>query len=85
MGDGGMTSGMAVSVRSLRAKPAILAAGSWRPSRSKRAARVASGVHIKAVADLLGHSSIAVTRDIYGHTSDDTARAVDGLVGKLGL
>ena len=38
-----------------------------------------SGVHIKAVADLLGHSSIAITGDVYGHTSDDTARAaVDG-------
>jgi integrase len=33
-----------------------------------------SGVHIKAVADLLGHSSIAITGDVYGHTSDDTAR-----------
>jgi hypothetical protein len=40
----------------------------------------------KAVADLLGHSPIAVTGDIYGHTSDDTARAaVDGLIGTLGL
>ena len=38
-----------------------------------------AGVHIKAVADLLGHSSVAVTGDVYGHTSDDTARAaVDG-------
>jgi integrase len=44
------------------------------------------GVHIKAVADLLGHSSIAVTGDIYGHTSDDTMRgAVDGWSGTLGL
>jgi site-specific recombinase XerD len=34
-----------------------------------------SGVHIKAVAGLLGHSSIAITGDIYGHTSDDTAYA----------
>ena len=34
-----------------------------------------AGVHIKAVADLLGHSSIAITGDMYGHTSDDTARA----------
>lgn len=32
-----------------------------------------SGVHIKAVADLLGHSSINITGDVYGHTSDDTA------------
>jgi integrase len=45
-----------------------------------------SGVHIKAVADLLGHSSISITGDIYGHTSDDTARtAVERLSGALGL
>jgi integrase len=45
-----------------------------------------SGVHIKAVADLLGHSSIAVAGDIYGHTSDHTARAaVEHLSGKFGL
>jgi integrase len=45
-----------------------------------------SGVHIKAVADLLGHSSISVTGDIYGHTSDATTRAaIDGLSGALGL
>jgi integrase len=41
-----------------------------------------SGVHIKAVADLLGHSSISITGDVYGHTSDDAARsAVDGRAG----
>jgi site-specific recombinase XerD len=33
-----------------------------------------SGVHIKAVADLIGHSSIGVTGDIYGHTTDNAAR-----------
>lgn len=45
-----------------------------------------SGVHIKAVADLLGHSSISVTGDIYGHTTDNAARgAVDGWSGALGL
>ena len=45
-----------------------------------------TGVHIEALADLLGHSSIAITGDIYGHTSDDTARAaVEGLAGQLGL
>ena len=45
-----------------------------------------AGVHIKAVADLLGHSSIAVTGDVYGHTSDDTARAaVEGHLGRIGL
>jgi len=45
-----------------------------------------SGVHIKAVSDLLGHSSISITGDLYGHTSDDTARkAIDGWSGALGL
>lgn len=45
-----------------------------------------AGVHIKAVADLLGHSLVAITGDVYGHTSDSTARgAVDGLAGRLGL
>lgn len=44
------------------------------------------GVHIKAVSDLLGHSSIAITGDIYGHTSDDTAKAaVELLSADLGL
>jgi integrase len=44
------------------------------------------GVHIKAVADLLGHSSMAVTGDVYGHSSDATARAaVQGLGARLGL
>jgi hypothetical protein len=41
---------------------------------------------VKAVADLFGHSSIAITGGVYGHTSDDTARAaVDGLAERLGL
>jgi integrase len=45
-----------------------------------------AGVHIKAVADLLGHSSISITGDIYGHTTDVAARgAVDGWGGALGL
>jgi site-specific recombinase XerD len=53
---------------------------------SAAVSRLESGVHIKAVADLLGHSSIAITGDVFGHTSDDTARAaVDGLAARLGL
>jgi integrase len=45
-----------------------------------------AGVHIKAVADLLGHSSVAITGDIYGHASDAATRsAVDGLSDALGL
>lgn len=45
-----------------------------------------AGVHIKAVADLLGHSSVAITGDVYGHGSDETARAaVDALTARLGV
>ncbi len=56
------------------------------PPLNSRCTALESGVHIKAVADLLEHSSIAITGDVYGHTSDDTARAaVDGLAGRLGL
>jgi integrase len=43
---------------------------------SARVGWLEAGVQIKAVADLLGHSSISITGDVYGHTSDDTARAV---------
>jgi integrase len=45
-----------------------------------------SGVHIEAAADLLGHASISIPGDLYGHTSDDAARdAVSGLGDALGL
>jgi integrase len=45
-----------------------------------------TGTHIKAVADLLGHSSIAITGDVYGHTTHDVARAaIDGRAGRLRL
>ena len=33
-----------------------------------------------------GHSSISITGDIYGHTTDQAARAaITGLAGQLGL
>jgi integrase len=45
-----------------------------------------AGVHIKRVSDLLGHSSVAITGGVYGHGSDQSARAaVDGLSGALGF
>jgi site-specific recombinase XerD len=44
------------------------------------------GVHIKSVSDLLGHSSVAITGDVYLHVSDEVARsAVTGLAQRLGL
>lgn len=38
------------------------------------------GVNVRAVRDMLGHSSAQITLDVYGHTLDDTARqAADNL------
>lgn len=55
-----------------------------RPSAAVR--WLESGIHIKQVADLLGHSTIATTGDIYGHGSEDGARrAIDALGAQLGL
>lgn len=43
-----------------------------------------AGVHIKAVADLLGHGSISVTGDLYGHTTPEQAtNAVSALAALL--
>ncbi|GAS86310.1 tyrosine-type recombinase/integrase [Mycolicibacterium brisbanense] len=68
------------------AKAGIENVGAHSMRHSAAVAWLASGVHIKAAADLLGHSSIAITGDRYGHISDDTARAtVDGLGTTLGL
>ncbi len=45
-----------------------------------------NGVHLKAVSELLGHASIAITADIYGHVSDETARgAMATLSDAIGL
>jgi integrase len=45
-----------------------------------------SGVHIRQVSDLLGHSSIAITGDVYGHASAAGARsAVESLGHILGI
>jgi hypothetical protein len=44
---------------------------------SAAVALLEAGVHIRAVADILGHSSISITGDIYGHSSDQATRAGD--------
>jgi integrase len=39
------------------------------------------GVPLKVVSEILGHSSIAITGDIYGHVSPDVARRAIDLLG----
>jgi integrase len=67
-------------------KAGIENVGAHTMRHSAAVAWLEAGVHIKAAADLLGHGSIAITGDLYGHTTDDAARAaVDGLGAALGL
>ncbi|MCH7625801.1 MAG: site-specific integrase [Chloroflexi bacterium] len=35
---------------------------------------IAGNVHARAIADILGHSSISITMDVYGHLLNDTQR-----------
>src|SRR5665811_1190932 len=39
---------------------------------------LAAGVPLHTVSELLGHSSVAVTGDVYGHVSTDGARSAVG-------
>jgi integrase len=74
------------TIEQAAAKAGIEDVGVHTLRHSAAVAWLEAGVHIKAVADLLGHSSISITGDIYGHTSDATTRAaIDGLSGTLGL
>jgi integrase len=42
---------------------------------------ISGGVPLKVVSEILGHSSIAITGDIYGHVSPDVARQAIDLLG----
>jgi integrase len=45
-----------------------------------------AGVSLKAVSELLGHASIGITADCYGHVTEATSRAaMDALSGAIGL
>lgn len=45
-----------------------------------------AGVRLKAVSELLGHSDIRITGDVYGHVRPEIARAaMDSLSSELGL
>jgi integrase len=45
---------------------------------------ITQGVPLKVVSEILGHASIAITGDVYGHVSPDVSReAVAQLSGAL--
>jgi integrase len=63
------------------AKAKIAKVGAHAMRHSAAVAWLEAGVHIKASSDLLGHSSISITGDPYGHTSEDTAKAAVAALG----
>jgi integrase len=44
---------------------------------------IAQGVPLKTVSDILGHSSIQITADIYGHSQNDQKRDATEQLGQL--
>ena len=40
-----------------------------------------SGVPLKVVSEILGHSSIAITGDVYGHVAPDVSRGAMDVLG----
>ncbi|OBI19055.1 integrase [Mycobacterium sp. E2327] len=62
-------------IRIASAKAGLDGVGVHTLRHSAAVAWLEAGVHIRQVADLLGHSSISVTGDVYGHGSQDGAKA----------
>ena len=43
---------------------------------------LSAGVPLKVVSDLLGHSGIAITADVYGHVSHNVSRSAVDVLGQ---
>lgn len=62
-------------VETAAAKASLEGVGVHTLRHSAAVALLDGGAHIKLVADVLGHSSIAITGDVYGHTAPEAARS----------
>jgi integrase len=62
------------ALRAAAAKAGLPPAGLHTLRHSAASVMLTRGVPLKVVSDILGHSSIAITGDIYGHVSPDIAR-----------
>ncbi len=68
------------ALRAAAVKAGLPQAGLHTLRHSAASVMLTRGVPLKVVSDILGHSSIAITGDIYGHVSPDVARqAMDTL------
>jgi len=74
-----------LNTRKERALPQSLTRDMHTLRHTAASVMIEAGVPLKTVSEILGHASIQVTGDIYGHVSTDGARtAMDRLSKALG-
>ena len=74
------------AIQTVAARAGIEGIGLHTLRHSAATAMLEANVPIHVVSRILGHSSIAVTIDLYGHVNDDSKRdAIDGLSEAMGL
>jgi integrase len=69
------------ALRAAATKAGLPHAGLHTLRHSAASVMLTRGVPLKVVSDILGHSSIAITGDIYGHVSPDVVRQAMDLLG----
>ena len=70
------------ALRAAAAKAGLPYAGLHTLRHSAASVMLTRGVPLKVVSEILGHSSIAITGDIYGHVSPDVARQAMSTLGE---
>jgi integrase len=70
------------ALRVAAAKAGLSHAGLHTLRHSAASVMLTRGVPLKVVSEILGHSSIAITGDIYGHVSPDVARQAMSTLGE---
>lgn len=62
--------------------------GHWHPHEARHSAAsvmLAQGVPLEVVSEVLGHSSISITKDVYGHLEERAKRdAAERMAAALG-
>ena len=69
--------------KSAAARAGIPGAGLHTLWHSAASVMLANGVPLKMVSEILGHSSIAITGDVYGHVSPDVSRDAVRTLGEV--
>jgi len=72
------------ALKAASAKAGLPGIGLHTLRHSSASVMIVNGVPLKVVSEILGHASIAITGDVYGHVSPDVSReALDRLSAAL--